>query len=265
MGWGAFLKNDGYGYYTLTDSIIFEFGFAPISGEFFDNNGYIDIFGRHQSSNPHKENIAIIYKYGQTQFNNIKVFLLCDNSVVIDDYSSGDINANGYNDIVFSCNNDFFWGIIYNDGTGNFSPPDYYNLSFPPLDIECADLNDDGKADVVVSGSKTEIYFSTVTGFQQQLLTETIGHDVLISDFDFMPFCSYAQMADFNNDFLPDMVFIAQDDSGIHIYYNQGDFILDNSQFVPINSYGSMLRRLECADLDKNGYYDLALVIYSHY
>ncbi|MEZ5197819.1 MAG: hypothetical protein R2764_15960 [Bacteroidales bacterium] len=37
---------------------------------------------------------------------------------------------------------------------------------------------------MVISGSDTEIYFSTETGFQQLVLTTTLSHDVLISDFD---------------------------------------------------------------------------------
>ena len=294
--WGgaAFLNNTDNGYFELVDSIFFDCGFAPVSGELIDNNNYIDIFGRHQSSNPHKENIAIIYNYGSMQFDSIKVFFLYEDYVSIDKYSSGDVNGDGYNDIVFSCNNDFFWGIIYNDGTGNFSSLEYFDLSFPPLDIGCSDLNNDGKADVVVTGNYTEIFFSTETGFQQQLLTETPSYGVLISDFDndddkdiilstiyfanhhhvyffenlgnnefyehdyfdFTPACSYTQIADFNNDSLPDMVFIAGDHSGLYIYNNIGDFIIEYQQFIPYENL--TYEGLFCEDYDNNGFFDIA-------
>ena len=293
-GGGVFLMNDGLGYYGLFDSIFFDHGFPVIHGDYFDDNNYIDIFNRHQSSNPHKENIVIIYNYGITQFDSIKVFFLYDNSVVIDDYSSGDIDNDGDNDIVFSCNNDFLWGIIYNNGTGNFSTPEYFDLSYPPMDIACTDLNDDGRADVVVCGSDTEIYFSTETGFQQMVLTNTLSHDVLISDFDndgdndvithttfvypnhrvymfknlgnnqfyehpyfeFSPFCSYSQIADFNNDSLPDMVFIASDHSSLYIYQNKGDFQLEYQQFIPHENL--TLGGLFCEDYDNNDFIDIA-------
>ncbi|MCD4683403.1 MAG: FG-GAP-like repeat-containing protein, partial [Bacteroidales bacterium] len=292
---GAFLMNDGTGNYELMDSIYFDHGFPVVHGNYLDNNEYIDLFSRHQTSNPHKENVVIIYNYGLSQFDSIKVFYLYDNSVVIDDYSSGDIDNDEDNDIVFTCNNDLFWGIIYNDGTGNFSSPEYHDLTFPPIDIACANLNDDNRVDVVISGSDTEIYFSTETGFQQFLLTTTLSHDVLISDFDndgdndvithttfvypnhrvymfenlgnnqffehdyfqFSPFCSYAQIADLNNDSLSDMVFIESFGEGLQIFYNQGNFQFNDQQFVPVMF--PSLQGLACGDLDNNGFQDIAI------
>ena len=214
----------------------------------------------------------------------------------------GDVDGNGFDDIVVIINNDFLWGIIYNDGTGNFSAPEYYNLSFPPLDITCADFNDDGRADVVVAGGVIEVYFSTETGFEQQLLGNTLpwssSYSLLTSDFDndndddvilsatsnsnhsnvylfenlgnnqfyehpyfeFTPFCSYSQIADFNNDSLPDMVFIASDNSGLYIYQNKGDFQLEFDQFIFIENYGSYLNRVACEDLDGNKFNDIVTI-----
>ena len=294
-GGGVFLISDGNGYFELVDSIFSDTGFPPVNGEYFDNNNYIDIFFRHVSFNPYKEHIGIIYNYGSIQFDSIKTFFLYlgDNNFGTENYSSGDVNGDGYNDIVFACNIGHFWGIIYNDGTGNFSDPEYFDLDFPPIDIKCADLNNDGRSDVVVSGSDTEIYFSTESGFQQQLLTETRVGDALISDFDndndkdiilhttfvsnhhrvymfenighkdffehdyfdFTPFCSYAQIADINNDSLPDIVFIAHDHSGLFIYKNIGDFNIEFQQFIPYektNTHG-----LFCEDYDNNGFIDI--------
>ena len=281
--------NDSNGYFIFTDSIYFDHGLPVLHGNYFDNNNYIDIFSRHQDSDI--ENVIIIFNYGETQFDNTRTFFINDDKP-IDDFSSNDVNGDGHNDIVFSCNNDFFWGIIYNDGTGNFSEPEYFDLTFPPTDIECADLNKDGRGDVVVSGSDTEIFFSTESGFQQQLLTETRGHDVLISDFDndndiilettfvanhhrvymfenighndflehdyfdFTPFCSNAQIADFNNDSLPDIVFVAHDHSGLFIYNNIGDFNIEFQQFIPYEKTNP--QGLFCEDYDDNGYIDIA-------
>ena len=65
--------NDGSGYYGIFDSIYFEFGYTDLDGNFFDNNNYIDVYGRHINNDPHKENIAIIYNYGLSQFDSIKI------------------------------------------------------------------------------------------------------------------------------------------------------------------------------------------------
>ena len=296
--WGgaAFLNNTSNGYFEFNDSIFFDHGFRLFGGNHLDNNNYLDVFGITVSTEPYEIFISIIYNYGLSQFDSIKSFPIYPEPP-LPCLASGDVNGDGFADLLFAYNIDFLWGIIYNDRTGNFSDPEYFDLDFPPIDIKCADLNDDGRCDVVVTGSDTEIYFSTESGFQQQLLTETLNSHVLISDFDndndndiilettfvsnhhrvymfenighnnfyehdyfdFIPFCSYAQIADFNNDSLPDIVFIAHDNSGLYIYNNIGDFQLEFNQFIPINNYGSMLRRITCNDFDKNGYNDLAL------
>ncbi|MEZ5197817.1 MAG: VCBS repeat-containing protein [Bacteroidales bacterium] len=217
---------------------------------------------------------------------------MCNN---LTDFNIGDVSGNNTLDIAFISNNDFLWGLVYNDGTGNFSSPEYYDLSFPPVDIACGDLNNDGRADVVICGSDTEVYFSNETGFQQLVLTTTLSHDVLISDFDndgdsdiithttfvypnhrvyffenlgnnqffehdyfqFLPFCSYAQIADLNNDSLPDMVFIESFGEGLQIFYNQGAFQLADQKFIPVTF--PSLQRLACGDLDNNNFQDIAI------
>lgn len=298
--WGgiAILENTGLGFFQLKDSLYFENGYPDVHKNFFDNNVYIDIFSRTVTIDPYTINITVIYNYGLSQFDSIKSFSIYPEPPV-PFITSGDVDGDGFADLLFAHNNDYLWGIIYNDGTGNFSAPEYYDLDFPPTDIKCADLNDDGRSDIVVTGSTTEIYFSYETGFVQQLLTETLNLHVLLSDFDndydndiilhttyyanhhrvylfenlgnnqffehdyfeFTPFCRYAQIADFNNDSLPDMVFIAHDHSGLYIYYNQDDFQLGEQQFVEIYEDDAFLQRVTFEDFDNNSFNDIALII----
>lgn len=228
---------------------------------------------------------------------NISYYPMCEN---LTSFAIGDISGNDIGDIAFISNNDFKWGIIYNDGTGNFSDPDFHSLSFPPIDIACADLNDDDRDDVVIIGDSTYVIFSEETGFHQvgfgAFLPWTGSYNVMLSDFDndndkdiivrtthvnnqsvvyffenlgnnefiehnffqFSPFCSYAQIADFNNDFFPDMVFISSDYSGIYIYYNIGEFQLEFNQYIPINNCTQ--KGLTCNDFDNNGFNDIAII-----
>ncbi len=288
------MENIDNGIFYFCDSVFFENGFPEVNGNYFDENNYFDLFSRTVTSNPYTINITIIYNYGLSQFDSIKSFPIYAEPPV-PFITSGDVNGDGFTDLLFAHNIDQLLGIIYNDGTGSFSSPEYYNLSFPPIDIACADLNDDARADIVISGSDTEIFFSTETGFQQQVLTTTLSHDVLISDFDndfdndiithttfvypnhrvfffenlgnneffehdyfqFTPFCSYAQIADFNNDSLPDMIFIESFGDGLQLFYNKGDFQLEDQQFIPVMF--PSLKGLACGDLDNNGFQDIAI------
>jgi hypothetical protein len=256
------------------------------------------------STEPYTICLSIIYNYGYDEFDSIKSFPIYPESPV-PFTTSGDVNGDGFSDLLFAHNNDFLWGIIYNDGTGNFTDPEFCDLTFPPIDITCADLNDDGRDDVVIYGSSTEIYFSTETGFQQQYLgyTWTGGCTGLISDFDndndndilvagsymantnrlymfenlgnnqfierdyfeFSPFCSYAKIADFNNDSLPDMIFSKHDNTGLLIYYNKGDFQLEFDQIIPLNCTQCLLRSIASADLDGNGFNDIVTIRSTNY
>jgi len=78
----------------------------------------------------------------------------------VDKIELGIINNDDFTDVVFYSNINFLWGVMYNDGTGQFSSPEYYYLDWYPSDISAGDLDGDGSDEIVVSLSNPALIYS---------------------------------------------------------------------------------------------------------
>jgi len=297
----SILKNNHDGNFSITDTSKSFCGYQEnIFAIKINNDNYPDIVAFYSDliSGILEKYIRIYYNEGG-EYNNYMDFSL-NTSSVFQYINYGDINGDGYSDIVLISNSDYFWGILYNDGTGNLSEPEYYDLSFGPIDISCGDLNNDGREDIVITGYNTEVYFSYPDGFQLSILSTEYISSSEISDFNndgmndilttislypsnftklklyenagnntfinhepfiFQPICnSYIVTSDFNNDSLPDILFNYRYDTDLIIFYNLGDFQLSEPQFIPLINYGESKRKSYCADFDGNGYNDIVTI-----
>jgi len=201
----------------------------------------------------------------------------------------GDFSGDGDTDLIVGSNSGHFWGVLYNDGTGHFSPPEYFNLTYPPQGISTGDLNGDGRDDIAICSQTIEVYFSYPSGFQKLILDSVDFRDrIKIVDFDldgnkdlftiediygiityynvfknngnnafeklpdssFQPGGGEIIAKDFNNDSLPDVAFLLDNKTGYFIYYNQGNFQLADSQFVAVPDYGYGELRRNCTSDD---------------
>ena len=297
----SILKNNSLGTFDIYDTSIVFTGYQEnIIAAKIDQDNYPDLicFYTDFSTGIIDRYIRIIYnENGNYHF--IKDFSL-NSSETFTSINIGDINGDSFIDLVVTSNIGKFWGILYNDGLGNFSTPEYYNLNFHPLKIACGDLNKDGKDDIVIAG-RVEIFFSTDNGFQSVLI-DAVSDEVEIADFDkdgdldiissigvigntnfvhfienlgnmefhdygtmqIQPYSSNLTVTDFNNDSLPDLLFSTTQQETLMILYNNGDFTLSEPQFIPMANYGEVTRQSACADFDGNGYQDIATVRYIH-
>ena len=230
--WGgiSILINDGYGYFQLNDSLYVDNGYPYVNNDYFDDNNSLDIFSTHVTENPYNVYIGIIYNYGSNQFDNIKSYSLNTNTPVYY-LKSGDINNDSHNDIVFASHNGQYWGVLYNDGFGNFSNPYYhYVTDYFPTAMACGDLNEDNRDDIVICGQSTEVYFSYTGGFQSLVLeNDNYKEGVSIVDFDL----------DNDNDILTFVGIPVVNVTSLIMYKNQGNNILDTLEeffFQPMSS-----------------------------
>ena len=163
------------------------------------------------------------------------------------DIKSGKLNEDNFDDIAIG-GADFT--IKFSQGTG------FQTLTFGAgvMDIEIADLDNDGDNDIV---GFDDLYFVTqVTFFENTGNSTFYAHD----NWEFTPGCYYLTVSDFNNDSLPDLFFHANSDNGMYIYYNLGGFEFDSPEYFPFTNYGESSRRSASADFDNNGFNDLVIV-----
>jgi hypothetical protein len=297
----TFMKNISYGTFEITDT---SKSFPRNPGNIFavdvNNDGWSDIVSltANNYSNETLEQYIRIYYNNEGTFNNSNYTDFDLNTrETVDNINYGDINGDGYIDLVYSSNYGLLWGVLYNDGYGGFSAPEVHHVTtYYPSGIAVGDLNNDGRDDIVLCGQLIDVYFSYPSGFQRlQLSADGFSGQVVISDFDQDGYkdilCNsgfgatdllmyknngnntfqklghlFSQsymgffVADFNNDGLPDIMFQNNDDSGYFLWYNQGNFQLSNMQFISVPNVGEVSRNFYCADLDNNGFNDIITV-----
>jgi len=278
----SILNNINFGTFAL-DSFYMFGEHRSVLLQNLDNNPYPDLITQYY--NGVNSCIGILLDVNNNTNNILSYEILQEPNRI----ECGDFNGDGKTDIAFISNSYHFWGVLYNDGTGHFSPPEYFNLTYYPRALSTGDLNGDGRDDIAICGPYIEVYLSYPAGFQKLILDSIDYRDrIKIVDFDldgkkdlftiqdiygiityynvfknngnnifeklpdssFQPGGGEIIAMDFNNDSLPDVAFLLDNKTGYFIYYNQGNFQLADSQFVAVPDYGYAELWRECAGDD---------------
>ena len=293
---GLTILNNNDGIFSLKDTINIYGGQSNVYISELNGDSLPDVIAQYYDGNLNNAAV-LLYQNGNYSINYYPM------GESINQFDIGKINDDMNTDIIFISNQLQFWGILYNNGTGNFSEPEYhYVYNYYPTDIDCGDLNEDEREDIVIAGADVEIYYSFESGFQQYQLSEQ-ELKVNIVDFDndgdndiiglsdlymagyfsisiyenlqngnfyehdeyyFQPSGNKLIISDFNNDSLPDILVVLNNATGHNLMYNLGDNLLDNPVFIPVSDYGETSRQATAADLDGNGYNDIITLRY-HY
>jgi len=292
----SILKNEYNGTFSIFDTSFVFCGYQKnIFAQNIDNDNYPDIvtFMADFSSGIADRYVRIFYnEYG---FFNIFADFTLNTSEVVSNITYGNIDNNNDIDIIVASNSGQFWGVLYNNGTGQFSEPEYHDVTgLHPTDLACGNLNDDNREDILVSGQGVRIYYSYESGFEYYIVNDDPEIRVEIADidndgdndivglseiFDIIALTIYENLgennfyehdqviyeintpyfkiSDLNNDNLPDIV--CSGTLGVYILFNEGDLQLSEPQYFPTNTSG-LSRPPFCSDLDGNGYNDIITI-----
>ena len=140
-------------------------------------------------------------------------------------------------------------GVFVGNGDGTFASPQYYGVGDNPVSVAAADLNHDGKLDLVVANQHSaslSILPGNGNGTFRDQLTVGVGQQprkVVIDDF--------------NLDGAPDIAVTNFQDNTVGVLLGNGDLTFQ----PPITySVGTGPDRLAVGDLDRNGYSDLVVI-----
>jgi len=161
---------------------------------------------------------------------------------------AGDFNRDGSADIAVISSNQSAVNILLNDGTAKFSLAHTYSLAMPAVFIVAADLNQDGKLDLLLTLTDAVTHVSN--------LSVMLGN----GDGSFAPpavaiqaipgVVTSAGVADFNGDHIPDLAV-----GGLTIYLGKGD-----GTFTSPSTYfgGAGPTSLVTGDFNNDGIIDVA-------
>jgi hypothetical protein len=292
------LKNNGNGYFLISDTTkSFPGNHEYISTARINNDSFPDIIT--QSMNVDSGNterfIRVFFNNGSGGFNDYTDFSLNSGNVV-SGITVGDINGDQSEDVLIVVNLQRYWGVLYNDGLGNLSIPEYHNLNNYSTDIAAGDLNADDRDDVVIASVPIYIFYSHPWGFRldslsgdatlvkindmnndgkpdiigrrllfgtEMVIYENLGNEnyILHTIDGFSFYADQFIISDMNNDSLPDIIITTDSYDGLYILYNLGNFVFSNPVFISIpNIGGENGRRICINDFDGNGFNDIALV-----
>jgi Bacterial Ig-like domain (group 3)/FG-GAP-like repeat len=145
---------------------------------------------------------------------------------------------------------------LQGNGDGTFSNPKTRVAGFDPSYVEAADMNGDGKVDLVVgnafSNSVTVMLNRGSGNFTSTLNNYTTGY--LLNDL-FTPTPGLLSIADLNGDGKPDLVLASA--TGVNVLLNLGGGVLHAPASVEV---GQFTNQVLATDFNRNGDLDLAVV-----
>ena len=174
----------GVGDGTFSSPVVISLNFTPVSVELgdFDDDGFKDLLAIDGVGN-----LSLSLNDGAGGFEvgvDLSVGLVVLEAIT--DMCAGDINGDGFEDVVLSVNG-LLNGravVLLNDGSGGFLPADNYNLGLlaTVVSIDVVDINGDGYDDMVIEHEQKQnvnktssMFFMLLTSLKFVLFKDVIA------------------------------------------------------------------------------------------
>jgi subtilisin family serine protease len=170
---------------------------------------------------------------------------------------AADLRGIGVLDLVVAEADSGTVGVLLGNGNGTFAPEVLYYFPGPVLCVAVADINGDGKLDVIAGLAGNEFTGPVATklgdGSGRFATFHVSPTDNLLGSF----VTTSIVAKDLNGDSLPDLVLVDQSllENGVHSYLNRGDGTFKYAQFIA-GSGGSTT--VAVGDVDEDGCLDAA-------
>lgn len=210
-----------------------------------NRDGYIDIVMARRGSNADND-ISIIMNNGDGTFTDYADYpILMPRGLV-----AADFNNDGWIDLAtaayrYNYNDSNNVSIFFNNGDSSFTRSGYYDVDFPPIAIEAADMDNDGDEDICVAISQNyiTILFNNGNGI----------FDVGGTDYPVGSVPIGLTSADLNGDKYMDLISANSQTDDISVLLNDGEGSLANrTDYWVGDAYG-----VETSDIDNDGDLDL--------
>ena len=213
------LLNNGRGNFTIFTSIPLNFSAVSAALADFNEDGSLDLaVGGNSGFSNNQSVLAIFFNNGDGVFS-LQTNLSVQGSATA--IETGDFNRDGAVDIAvgISSNNNFgIVALFLNNGLGNFNLAGNFSVGGLPRELEIADFNNDGVADILtinVNGNGSILLGNSSGNFQ-------VATNFVVSSNSSSFSSPLIAVGDLNNDNTPDLVVSNIDSTSFSVLLNNG-------------------------------------------